>query len=376
MEEQRSRVIVLGGGILGVSTAVHLVRRGADVTLLTEAGLASGASGRSLSWLNSAGDRAEPYHRLRMAGIDRYRTLHAEGRGSDWLGFGGGIRWLAPGHDLHAIARAERRRGYACEVLDARAAAERAPELDAAAIPDRALLNRGEGWVSLPHLVAELAREFQESGGELVLHAGVASLLVEGGRAVGVVRADGAEVLADTVVVACGAATPSILAPHGVRIPDASTLAMLVVTEPVGLPVSHVLNTPRAALRPHPGEALAVDHDWYVKDLAAGEGGEFSVEPSVVPRLLEEASALLAGHPPLRAASQSIGWKPIPGDGDPVLGELEALPGCVVAFTHSGATLGLIVGELLADEILTGERSPLLEAFRPERFAVRQLRGS
>ncbi|MCO6003808.1 hypothetical protein NE236_02340 [Actinoallomurus purpureus] len=39
-----------------------------------------------------------------------------------------------------------------------------------------------------------------------------------------------------------------------------------------------------------------------------------------------------------------------------------------VAFTHSGATLGLIAGELLADEIVTGERSPLLEAFRPGRF--------
>jgi glycine/D-amino acid oxidase-like deaminating enzyme len=51
-----------------------------------------------------------------------------------------------------------------------------------------------------------------------------------------------------------------------------------------------------------------------------------------------------------------------------VFGELAELPGCVVAFTHSGATLGLIAGELLSYEILSGARHPMLAAFRPERF--------
>jgi glycine/D-amino acid oxidase-like deaminating enzyme len=44
------------------------------------------------------------------------------------------------------------------------------------------------------------------------------------------------------------------------------------------------------------------------------------------------------------------------------------VPGCFVAFTHSGATLGLIAGELLAGEIRTGEPHPLLASFRPDRF--------
>lgn len=49
----------------------------------------------------------------------------------------------------------------------------------------------------------------------------------------------------------------------------------------------------------------------------------------------------------------------IPGDEEPVLGELGQVPGCFVAFTHSGATLGLIAGELLAGEILTEAKYPL-----------------
>jgi glycine/D-amino acid oxidase-like deaminating enzyme len=64
-----------------------------------------------------------------------------------------------------------------------------------------------------------------------------------------------------------------------------------------------------------------------------------------------------------------VGPKPVPGDGEPVLGGLAGIPGYYVAFTHSGATLGLIAGELLADEILNTRAHPLLDPYRPARFA-------
>jgi glycine/D-amino acid oxidase-like deaminating enzyme len=66
--------------------------------------------------------------------------------------------------------------------------------------------------------------------------------------------------------------------------------------------------------------------------------------------------------------SVGIGLKPIRGDGESVLGALPDIHGYHLAFTHSGATVALIVGELLAAEIVSGARSPLLQAFRPERF--------
>src|SRR6478609_11680607 len=99
------RVAIIGGGILGVSTAVHLLRDGATVTLLTEHGLASEATGRSLSWLNSAGERSTPYHQLRVAGVDRYRTLFAADPDRDWLQFGGGLMWHAAGQQAATLAR-------------------------------------------------------------------------------------------------------------------------------------------------------------------------------------------------------------------------------------------------------------------------------
>jgi glycine/D-amino acid oxidase-like deaminating enzyme len=84
--------------------------------------------------------------------------------------------------------------------------------------------------------------------------------------------------------------------------------------------------------------------------------------------LLREASAVPAGNPALVLDTFSVGPKPIPADGEPVLGELDAIAGYHVAFSHSGATLGLIVGELLAQQIVSGEPHPMLATFRPGRF--------
>ncbi|MBT2596646.1 FAD-binding oxidoreductase [Arthrobacter sp. ISL-72] len=365
------RVAIIGGGILGVSTAVHLLRQGASVVLLTERGLASEATGRSLSWLNSAGERSTPYHLLRLAGVDRYRTLFAADPGREWLQFGGGLMWNAAGQQAATEARHayEKSVGYDSRLLAPEEIAAATSGIDAAAVPDIAIFNPGEGWVSLPDLVEFLMEEFHARGGQLVLNAGKTSVTVHGGRATGVETAAGETYQADAVLVACGAATPSVVAPLGVEIPNGSPVSMLVLTKPVDHEVKAVMNTPRAAVRPNPRNTFALDHDWYEDHITEHPDGTFSIPDGVVQELADEASKLIAGNPDLKPASWKIGYKPIPGDGEPVLGELGQVPGCFVAFTHSGATLGLIAGELLSDEIMSGNKHPMLAAFRPDRFA-------
>jgi glycine/D-amino acid oxidase-like deaminating enzyme len=111
-----------------------------------------------------------------------------------------------------------------------------------------------------------------------------------------------------------------------------------------------------------------LDSGWSEEEVVVREDGTYEVHDSTVQGLLREASAVLEGNPVLTAESYGVGPKPIPGDGEPVLGALVEVDGYHVAFTHSGATLGLIAGELLAEEIVSGRPSPLLEAFRPSRF--------
>lgn len=213
------RVAIIGGGILGVSTAVHLLRQGASVILLTERGLASEATGRSLSWLNSAGERSAPYHQLRVAGVDRYRTLFAQDTAREWLQFDGGLMWNAAGQ--HSVTEArhtyEKSIGYDSKLLAPEDIAAVTPGIDAGAVPENAIFNPGEGWVSLPDLVEFLMEEFHARGGRLVLNAGKASVTVNGARATGVETAAGENYEADAVLVACGAATPAVVAPSASR---------------------------------------------------------------------------------------------------------------------------------------------------------------
>ena len=364
-------VVVVGGGVLGVSTARSLARSGARVVLVTEGPLASGASGRSLSWLNSAGQRSADYHRLRMAGLDRYRTLAAAHPDAGWLRFDGGLTWRSPAEvdalrDTHAH---ERSVGYDSRWLSRDQVAARCPGVDVSAVPaSGAVLNAGEGWVDLPSLVAVLAQELRELGGRVVADAGPAVVEADAGRLTGVrATGTGERWAVERAVLATGAGVPAALAALGLTVPDATPLALLVRTEPVETGLRVVLNTPRAAVRPAPGGTLAVDADWATAGLEPDAGG-YRVPDGVVEELLAEASALLAGNPALRPASLGIGPKPVPGDGEPVLGPVPGVDGLHVAFTHSGATLGLIAGELLADEVLTGRRSPLLAPFGADRF--------
>lgn len=370
-----SSTAIIGAGIFGVSTGVQLARRGIKVTILNDGSPANGASGRSLSWLNSARMRSEPYHQLRMAGIDRYRTLAAQNPDAEWLRFDGGLTWDA--HDerneIEAAYRHEVSLAYDAQRLSAAEVARIVPGVDAGAItPQGAIFNPGEGWVDLPTLIGVLLEEFVALGGVLVTDQGAARVVIDGGRAIGAETRNGFRHQADAVVLATGPAVPKMAAESGLIISDGTPIALLVQTRPLAHPLRAVLNTPRVAVRPAPGGTFSLDADW-----AADEGvtvradGSYDIDDSVVAELLAEASKVMEGNPQLEVASIGVGGKPIPGDGEPVIGAIKAIPGYYVAFSHSGATLGLIVGELLAFELVTDTEHPMLATFRPERFSMR-----
>ncbi|QKK26899.1 NAD(P)/FAD-dependent oxidoreductase [Rhizobium hidalgonense] len=369
-----SSAVIIGAGIFGVSTGVQLARRGIKVTILNDGPPANGASGRSLSWLNSARKRSEPYHRLRMAGIDRYRTLAAQNLHAEWLRFDGGLTWDADDerNEIDAAYRHEVSLAYDAQRLSPAEVARVVPGLDAGQItPQGAIFNPGEGWVDLPTLIGVLLEEFFALGGVLVTDQGAARAVIEGGRAIGAETGNGFLHQADAVVLATGPDVPKMAAESGQTIGDGTPIALLVQTRPLVHPLRAVLNTPRVAVRPAPGGTFSLDADW-----AADEGvkvhadGSYDIDDGVIAELVAEASKVMEGNPQLEVASIGVGGKPIPGDGEPVVGAIKSIQGYYVAFSHSGATLGLIVGELLAFEVVTGSEHPMLATFRPERFSL------
>jgi glycine/D-amino acid oxidase-like deaminating enzyme len=361
---QPTSVVVLGGGVLGTATAAAAARLGARVTLVTAGQPGDGASGRSLAWLNAFGPYEPDYVRLRLEGLARYRAL----QGFPSVHFDGALTWGEDARSHYARLSAE---GYPVRWLERAELPVVVPGVEVEAVPsDGALLTPEEGWVDLPALVAELASEVHRRSGRVLTDTGGGAPVVEGGQVVGAALADGTRLAADAVVVATGPAVPETLARLGTTVPDSTPTALLVRSAPAQTPLRAVVNAPRVSLRPTGDGGVAFDSGWSEQRVVRHPDGSWEVPAGTVEELVDEARAVVAGAPALPIDGVHVGPKPVPGDGRPVVGAVPSAPGCFVAFTHSGATLGLVLGDLLAAEVVAGERSPLLAAYRPERFGL------
>jgi glycine/D-amino acid oxidase-like deaminating enzyme len=72
----------------------------------------------------------------------------------------------------------------------------------------------------------------------------------------------------------------------------------------------------------------------------------------------------------VKVVDSRIGVRPMPADGHTIAGRIPGYANAWVLATHSGVTLGALLGRLIADEIVRGAPSPILAPFRPDRFAA------
>src|SRR3989442_1819000 len=80
--------------------------------------------------------------------------------------------------------------------------------------------------------VRGFAAAARRAGARLEQRVGAERLLVDGGRAVGVLRSDGEREAGDVVIVAAGTWSAGLLAPHGVRLPFVTRALQMLLTEP------------------------------------------------------------------------------------------------------------------------------------------------
>lgn len=62
-------IAIVGGGIVGCSSAFALMRRGLKVALIEKGAIASGSTSNSFAWVNATSKTTdEDYHRLNASG--------------------------------------------------------------------------------------------------------------------------------------------------------------------------------------------------------------------------------------------------------------------------------------------------------------------
>lgn len=365
-------VVVIGAGVYGAAVAASLTRRGARVTVVDAGAPAGGTSGATYSWLNSCGKQPRLYHDLNVAGMEAHRKLAAEVPHSDWYHEGGNLEWAADD-----AARAELRKkvagvldyGYEARWLNRAEALRLEPDMAPAELPaDQIAYFPREGWIEPTRLIAHLLSDAVRGGAELVRDDAVTGLEVRAGAVRTVRLASGRELSVAAVVNCAGPRAARIAEFAGLVLPMRNTRGVLVYTSPVAVSVSRVIHAPHVHLRPDGGGRLLLHTDETDGAASVSENGEISVDQSAVDTVLEAGRALYPGIRAATVESVRVGERPIPGDGLPVLGRAVELPNFHFAVSHSGATLCVHAGDLVAAEALGEDQGAALAAFRFERL--------
>jgi glycine/D-amino acid oxidase-like deaminating enzyme len=305
-------VLVVGGGILGVSTAAACVDAGLGDVLLIETGrLGAGATGGATGLLIPEPHQwsdPEPFVDLERAGLERWRDLEQTVPGGvglvelDWLGLapheGGyaahqprGVVWLNPGQVQELIPGLAR--------------------------PMEGALIHHQARVNPLRAVARLAAELP------AVATGVAATSVEisGDRVIRVGTSAG-DISPGAVVFATG--RPPVLDGLPLHIPSDRVKGHLLVTEPTDIALPGIVAP--LATQIENGQLLA--------------GGTFdlgdespAVQPAVIEAIVDGLAAVLPGLRGISVAYQWCCFRPRHPDRRPVI---DRVPGIDNAWLTSG----------------------------------------
>jgi glycine/D-amino acid oxidase-like deaminating enzyme len=167
------------------------------------------------------------------------------------------------------------------------------------------------------------------------------------------------------VVNAAGPEADKVAALIGRALPLEPKEGLLLRLSAEATPIGRIVHSPYVNLRPDASGRVVVHHssiDQKLEDAGA-------LEDSLCRELLESARRVVPALENAKVEDVRIGVRPMPEDGLPCVGSVPEIPGYYEAVTHSGVTLGPLLGRLLAREILADEVDGLISPFRPDRFA-------
>lgn len=362
------KTIIIGGGILGTALAYRLSTQGVEVELFEAGQLAGGTSMVGIGWFNSAGKEPYEYHLLNVSGMAEHATIARELEYAPWYHADGNLQWATSDKTEALVAHVERLRswGYPVELLSPGRVKELEPFLNVPQDVDLVAHYPWEGMSDLPQLIGVLAQRAAANGATIRTNTRVRSLVTNGERVTGVVLADGTAVAADTVAVCTGRWSDEIVKTAGVELPMAPTLGFNIYTGPSPVVLKSLVHAADLTLRPEGSGRVLVRSVQY--DNAVEHDDPVNPIPDVGKEMLARAAELLPGLEGAAIEGARVAFRSIPGDSHPVVGEVPGRPGLYLMVTHSGGTLGPLLGRLAANEIANGDLDSRLDKFRPQRI--------
>ncbi|MCA1588497.1 MAG: FAD-binding oxidoreductase, partial [Chloroflexi bacterium] len=368
-------IVVIGGGIIGCATAAILADRGAIVVLVEATAIAAGASGRNLGAVQHPFDPVlAPLYR---ESLTRHRALAAEH---------GGFRIDRDPPGLLLLNR-----DAAAAAVQARRLAHLVPQLHPELVspddltrlepslahgPTAVLLRTGHPIP--PGSATGAWADVAASRGVRFVIGSPARPVVESDRIVGAQLADGYSIAADTLLVAAGPWTPSVVDPSGRWQPIRLTWGVTVQLRLPGLAPRHILeedevDTVNRAAGATARAAEAIDYgepeppSLFSLASAAGVstlGSTFlPMEPDpafIEPLLLHRAAEFLPAVERAEIIGRRACARPQSVDGLPFIGRAPGVDGLFVCAGHGpwGISTGPATAAMVARAILDATEPP------------------
>lgn len=234
-------VLVIGGGIFGCATALHLVRKGAgEVVLVERDDLAYGTTAAGAGFVALWGAGHVPVWGADELAFERYAIeLYAALAEREDIGFKqNGTAWVATTEQAWQarLAPIAASTAVRTEVFDGRDFAGLTGITDPEAV-FRAVYQPDGSQLRAAAASRAMARLFEAEGGRIERHAPVRRVRQAHGRVVGV-ETENATLDAPTVVVAAGAWTNQLLGELGYWLPMVPLMASRLTTGPLGIPAT------------------------------------------------------------------------------------------------------------------------------------------
>lgn len=376
----RAEVVIIGGGILGISTALHLAKRGAtDVILLEKDTLCSGQTHRSSAIITTVRP-TDALIRVAKDSTEIFRDFPKRMGGQANFVSTGHLLLFSPGRrpafaDLVAKLK---RNGVQAKVLDNREILEIEPRLSLEGI-EGALWDPTAGYADPSLTASSFSKAALEIGVKIFERTQVTEIAHSGGRVTGVKTPHG-DIGADNVLLAGGAWGPTLARTAGVELPVYRHRAtMLQVTRPKDFGKDHpFINDPviKIYFRPEglystlagnvesllkvPQELEQADPDTF------RQTGDDDVLASMAERLSKRMPAL-ANSVVKRSYCCVYDVSP---DWHPIVDETSEVRGLYVMEGTSGGSFSIspTLGRMMAEFISTGRKPEDIGELRLSRF--------
>ncbi len=363
-------VVVIGGGIIGLTIARALAKRGAqDVTVIEKREF-----GREASWAAGGilapqieADRSDDFFRLACASRDLYpafaKALEHESGIDVELNTTGTI-YVAFDEteevDLRARHAWQLTQGLSVEWLTGDEVRQIEPQLSPHV--RFALRFPNDYQVENRQLVAALLIANKKLGVRLISECEAQRLVIENDRVVGVETSQGL-INASTLVIAAGAWSSRVVGYEGPKV--VPVRGQMLCFEPPPPMARHVIYSARGYLIPrNDGRMLA-------GSTTEEAGFDKSVTNEGMNAIKSMAFEIIPALETLPVTDSWAGFRPRSEDGLPILGASKKINGLVYATGHyrNGILLAPITGELIAEAIVSRTNPVLISPFSPDTLA-------